>query len=270
MNEDNVRGPFSREEERFLRDNYLHMTDDQMAASLHRTVKSVINKRMKLKLGKQQQDIQADPHLRATFISTLDESSRREMLRKELKASSHYKQIKSILTKTEIEFYEDKYLDFMCDPTIETMTAPERDTLHEMILAQVRHHRLMEQEKECGDEEKGIDGGRLSRDIQMCEDTIKKCRESLNVERRQRTKNQADTAVTFAGIIKELKQSAIRQEAGYEAAMLKFIAEKWYNDKLNKNVFSGNNNPFDLSIIFRGGEIPSGIASDFTPTCDNG
>jgi hypothetical protein len=52
--------------------------------------------------------------------------------------------------------------------------------------------------------------------------------------------------------------------AGKEAAMLKFIAEKSYNDYLGSNIMSGKDNLYDIGANFKSGVAPSGISSKFT------
>ena len=47
-----------------------------------------------------------------------------------------------------VTLYEQKYLEFMLDPSVETVTNMERDLWHEMTIAQIRVMQLLEKEKE--------------------------------------------------------------------------------------------------------------------------
>jgi len=258
-----VRGRFSQQEDSYIKANYLVMTDSDIAKALNRSFKSVVNRRVKLRLmNKNDPVISNEPTMRPSVLASLDEEAKKKFFRKELHRSSLFEHVKSVLTDKEIKFYEDKYIEFMLDPTIETMTTPERDALHEMTMAQINIFRLMESEKE--QHNTGNHVYSKAKEIEACQKIIQSCRQSLNVERRQRLGKQSDNAVTFTNIIKELKDPAIRREIGYEAAMLKYIGEKWYNEHMNTNIISGQPIPIDIAILFQEGVVPSGLSADFT------
>ena len=44
-----------------------------------------------------------------------------------------------------------------------------------------------------------------------------------------------------------MKDSQMREKIGEEAVMLKYIGEKFYNTRLNKNIISGREDKYDLS-----------------------
>lgn len=220
--------------------------------------------RIKKKLGVERYDKRTRGEKiidRAEFIATLPEKEKVTELKKDLKSSALFKEVKKTLTEDEKKLYEEQFIEFMMDPTIETMTASERDSLHHTIMLNIQIFRLREDELLAKKQ-----GKRLSRvrEIKECQDMILKYQENLNVSRKQRLKNQNDQAISFSSLIKELKDPSIRGSVGEEAAMLKWMAEKTYNDKLGQNILSGKNNPFDVSTVFKSGVVPSGLTSNFT------
>jgi len=259
-----ISGRFSDAEDNYILQHYQTQTDAQIAAALHRNKVSIVNRRKYLKLEKYETKVSQPKKYRASYIATLSEDDKQEAFRKEVKSSALYKQMMKILDKEEVELYEDKYVDFLMDPSIETMTGMEKDALHELIMAQIRVLRYIKEERNTSKYDKPIS---RSREIHDCQDIIIKSQEMLQVQRKQRLKNQNDQAVNFTSLIRELKDPNIRRVVGEEAVMLKFIAEQYYNEHIgsDNNIMSGKNNPYDLSLCFKDGNVPSGINSeDFT------
>ncbi len=270
MNEDIIRGRFSKDEDQFVKDNYLLMSDEQIASHLHRTAKSITNARVRLGIMDKIKQGFIPPSAkenRSAYVATLTDKDRAEFIRKELRGTSFYKQAKKCLGKDELEFYEDKIVAFKMDPTIETMTVMEEDALHSMTIQQIRMHRYMVEERIPDKKTKQCFS--KSKEIRECEETIQKYQESLNVQRKQRLKNINDQAANFTTIIRELKDPNKRREAGCEAAMLKFMTEKYYNDYSDqgnpeRTIFSGREELFNINKLFKGEAAPSGLSSQFT------
>jgi hypothetical protein len=263
------KGRFSVEEEEFIRQNYMFMTDAEIARQLGRKTKAIANKRERLGLNnKREMKKKPSRRHRVALLSSLDESEKEKFYLSELRKSPWYKHVKSVLNPSEFKFYEDKYVNFMLDPTIETMTVAERDALHQMTIAQIRSLRFMREEQQA--RLKGDDKFNRAREISECDTVVQKCQESLNTQRKQRLKNQGDQAINLTQMIKELKDPAIRREVGYQAAMFKYMGEKDYNDHLGSNILSGQDEEFDLSIIFKDGVVPSGLGSNFFERYDEG
>jgi hypothetical protein len=262
--EGHVRGRFSNKEEEFIRTNYMTMTDREIADALRRDVKSIQRKRDNMGLADKRKKHfkQVGKRSRDSYLSSLSDSDRKTVFTKELHGSALYKKVKSVLTPDELKFYEEKFIEFLTDPTIQTVTGPERDILHEMIMAQIRRFRLMEAEKD-----ERIDKGNMSyskaKEISECDNTIRKCQEALNVTRKQRMKDSSDQAIHFANVIKELQDPNVRRAVGAEAAMLKFMAEAWYNEHMGKNIRTGQEEPYDISRLFHDGAEIGEISSDF-------
>lgn len=262
------RGRFSETEEEFIKKNHDKMTDKDIAIALGRNTKSVTNKRRKMNLKNERSDTTKKIDLGGTkdaYISTLDDSDRAKHFEQEVRRSARFKSLSTSLSIEEQNYYVEKYVEFMMDPTIETMTAMEKDTLHQMTIADIRIAKYQKDEYE--DQIRAKNENRVgisrSREIRECQEVIKKCQESLNVERKQRLKNQSDQSITFTNLIRELKDPGVRLRTGREAAMLKFIAEQFYNDSLDKNILSGRDNKFKIEKNFK--VDPGELSSDFLP-----
>ncbi len=275
------RGKWSQDDKNFLSANYLLLTDQQIANRLDRTRASVTKTRERMKLTKAtepKKDIEGQ--YRGSYISGLSQGDKESFLLAELKRTAQFKQTKAVLQKHEIEFYQERYMDFMMDPTIETMTSAEKDTLHRKTLAEVRLLRFMAEEKRALDSFNAIELNKKltdqekeeqrkwiankSKEIGDCNSVIKECEKSLNVTREQRLKNSSDQAVNFTTLIKDLQNPTIRSEVGNEAAMFRWMTRKDYNEKIGKRIHSGKNDKYDTNLEFKSGVEPSGLSNDFT------
>jgi hypothetical protein len=261
------RSLFSKTEKEFIKKNYKNMTDEQLGKAIGRSTKAVSAFRIGKKWLKGKGAVSKSTYTpsRYSYLSTLDEDEKEQFFRNELRKSVLYRSIQTILDREHLNLYEQKYVEFMMDPTIETVTAMERDIWHEMTLAQIREINYLKKEKDPWLDENGNERHTsYAREIEKCQEIIRRCQESLNVERRQRLKNSTDQAINFTQVIKELRSAALRRKVGDRAAMLKYIAERHYNDHLGKNIISGAAKKYDLDDMFKGGKEPEGLDGDFT------
>ena len=269
-------GKVSKEDEEFVKNHYKTMSDEEMATVIKRSRRSIIAIRNKFNLSKKHirsKKTGSSEKVRKSYIASLDDDSKRDFLLGELRKSSMYKALVAALEKDShkkhhIEFYEQKYIDFLMDPSVETITSPERDIWHEMTLAQIREFQYIRKE---GDKRVVYKGGEkieididYSKEIAKCQEIVSKCHESLNVTRQQRLKNMNDSAITFAEVIRELRSPETRRRAGDNAALFKYMGERHYNDHLNKNIISGDNFKYDIGFNFKEGIEPGGLNGDFT------
>jgi len=258
------KGKFSDDEKAYVKQNYLIMSDQQMADVLDRDKVAIINFRRRNALDKQgkaavAKGLDADK-AREELISAMPEEDKKKALLSGLRATSAFSSVKSSLEKSEVQFYEDRYVEFMMDPTIETMTATEKDALHRKTLAEIRMHRFLEDENVF--RQTGQPNNR-SREIAECQDAIYKCEKSLNVTREQRLKDGQDQSINFTSIIKELNNPRVRQELGYEAAMFKWMQEISFNENLNKTIISGDDAEYDVRANFVNPDDADEFNSDF-------
>lgn len=267
-----VSGRFSKEEDETIRTSYGTRSAAEIARDLRRATKSVENRVTKLGLRSPQKkpNLTKSQH-REAYVATLTDDERKEFFGKEVRASSRYRSVIDAFSDHERDYYIEKYVEFMMDPTIETMTAMEKDTLHQMLLAEIQIQRYMREEKQHSDILADWDGQgpppppfSRAREIKDCQDVIMKCQKSLMVERAQRLKDQSDQSVTFTNLIKEMKDPRNRHTLGNEAAMLKLIAEQTFNSKLGTNIVSGSDRKFDLARNFVDGEVPE-LPTEFLP-----
>ena len=255
-----VKGRYSKEEDDFIHKNYTMMTDQEIANALNRDRKSIENRRVKLGLNnKKEKKVSGD--FREEYMKNLSEDDRFKTHLKELRASATYKQLKEIMEAKELKYYEEKWVGFMMDPSIETMTMPEKDQLHELIMCQIQLLRLAKEERICL-----ASGEKFTRgpDVRAYQDAVMKYQQQLNATRQQRLKNKTDSAMTFTNLIREMKNPELRRTLGYEAAMMKYIAEKFYNARMGSNIHSGNPKAFDVDSMFKDGKEPEGLHGRFT------
>jgi len=257
----------SKREKDFIKSHYANMTDREISDVLGRPRKTISKFREIEGLVKNKTTQPKPAYLpsRTNYLATLDEHEKQLYFRNELRKSALYRSITDVIDKDYLLLYEQKYVEFMMDPSIETVTAMERDIWHEMTLAQIREIEYLKMERDPivdadGNEVKRV----LSREIAQCQDTIRRCQESLNVERKQRLKHGSDQSINFAQIVKELRSPEVRRKIGERAAMLKYIAEKHHNQHLNVNIISGANKEFNLGELFKDGQEPDGLDGDFT------
>ena len=252
------KGRFSSSEEAFVRQNYLTMSDKQIADALNRDANSILQFRRRKSLDKNGTKVTDSSQLensikKKAYISKISDKEKRKMYLDELRATAQYRNAIKSFSDDETHFYEERYLDFMMDPTIETMTSAEKDALHRKTITEIRMHRFMEDEKNFRDS--GSNQNR-AREIQECQEAIYKCEKSLNATREQRLKDGQDQSINFTKLIKELQDPAKRQEVGYEACMLKYLAERKYEESLGKTIMAGDDSHMDLSKNFLNKSIP--------------
>jgi len=258
-------GHFTPDQVNFIKKNQ-EMTDADIARTLNRKTQSIKNKRTALGIKGDRSKRSTLKENRSVYINSLDEKGKKEEFQREVRNSARYKGLINAFTGSELDQYVEKYIDFMMDPTIETMTTMEKDSLHQVFVNEIRINRFLEEEKndkELAKKEKRMPISR-AREIRECQELILKAHKSLDVEREQRLKSQSDQAVTFTNLIRDLKNPNTRLKAGREAAMLKYIAEKFYNEKLGDNIVSGRDEKFDLDALFKNKKAPD-LSADFTP-----
>jgi len=258
------KGRFTDEEKVFVKQNYLMMSDAQMALILDRDKTAIVNFRRRQGLDKQGKSAIAEnfdqESAREQFVSALPEEDKKKELLNGLRATAQYRTIIQSLNKTEAQFYEDRFLDFMMDPTIETMTATEKDALHRKTICEIRVHRFLEEEKEY--REQGQPQNK-AREIKDLNDQIFQCEKSLNVTREQRLKDGQDQSINFTSIVKELQNPRLKQQIGYEAAMFKWMQRAAFNDEMGRTINAGDETKFDLSEDFVNPEDAEKFNSDF-------
>jgi hypothetical protein len=273
MNEEKIsRERYTPAEDEYIKKNYYIQTHKQIGLALQRTKTSIVERCRELKMPPKKKSKKtvnraiSPAKSREAYVSSLTDDERREFFRKELRNSPLYKSTQSVLSKEELELYVDKYVEFMMDPTIETMTCMEKDALHDLTLAQIRIFRHLKEEKTSmtPDVDGRIQMISRAKEIQACQDVIARAQESLNVQRKQRLKDKNDQAMTFTSVIKELKDPNVRRKVGIESTMFKFMAEKFYNDHIGTNIIAGKDEKFDTAMLFGDNPEPSGLTSNFT------
>lgn len=268
VNDESSTRPFTEAEDKFIIENFRTMKDKDMGVTLGRSAASIACRRARLKLpGKNIKKAASKPET-ARFLASVDDTERKAFFEREVRNSASFKALHRSLEQDELEHYVEKYVSFMMDPTIETMTTMEKDALHQLLINEIRINRFLEEEKidkALAQQQQRAPISR-AREIRECQEVIMKAQRSLNVEREQRLKDQNDQALTFTNLIRDLKNPLTRQRVGVEAVVLKFIAEQTYNDNLGSHIISGKEEKFNTKSLFRKGQEPEQLRSDFLPT----
>lgn len=247
--------------QKFIRDNYLKLTDEAIAGILHVPRTTITKWRIEqlglVKNGTQQkvtdkQLIKAPS--KKQNVKRMSEEERRSFYLQQLRRRPRYQLMKQGLSPEELQMYEEKYIEWFSNPDIETIQAHEEDDLHELTMLQINILRLRKEEYESR-----IGGNQIvnnSKAIKEATELIIKFKNSLDIERRQRLKRQEDSATNFTTLIRELNDNNIRPIAGCEATMLKFRMEESINALIENGLVNGILQQ-DLSQNFVSGEMPS-------------
>lgn len=270
------RGKLSGKEKDYILVHWQYMTDEEIGEELGRSGESIRKFRQSRSLSK----IDGDKVNKAVtgkrkYLKTLDQYEKRAYHLDQLKKSITYKELSRTLDDNELRFYEQKYIDFMSDPTVETVTHMERDMWHEMTISQIREMMYIRKEREptITYDHNGMEVRTYpdySSKIQNCQENIRRCQEALNVTRRQRLKDSNDQAINFTEVVKELRSPATRRQVGDQAAMFRYICERHYNDHVGDDpledppILSGDASKYDVDQHFKTGKEPEGLNGDFT------
>lgn len=246
--------------EQWLRDHYMEMTDEVMAKRLRATRHVVYNWRKQLGLqkrgmDKKKRDVQLTkaPEKKAN-LKRMTTEERREFFLRQLRGRPRYDLMRSGMTLEELVFYEQKYVEYFSDPSVETITVHEEDDLHELTMAQIRALRL--QKEEFNSRASGMQLIDNSKGIKETNEIILKYKHSLDLERGQRLKRQEDSATNFTNLVRELNQHNIRRMAGIEATMLKFRMEESINLLIDHGLAQGIE-AIPLEDNFINGKLPA-------------
>lgn len=245
--------------EQFLRDNFLKMTDAAIGKRLRVPRATVAKWRSRLGLNKrgatpQKHDKSITKTKKAVNIKRMTDEEKKDYFLKQLRTRPRYRLMKNSMTSEEMQFYEEKYVEYFSSPDIETITIQEEDDLHELTALQLRVLRLQKEEFDS----RNATGQQLvdhSKSIKESTDQIIKLKSSLDLERRQRLQRQEDSATNFTTLLKEINQQHTRMLVGEEATMLKFRTEEAVN-MLVENGLADGVDKIVLEKNFVDGKLP--------------
>lgn len=218
----------------YIKSNWDHMTDLQIGEQLHREAKNVTVKRQSLKLIKNNAsrpsgvDGITNDELNKRYKSdkkkayeALSKEEKRKLFDNQFKNSQRYKELKEVLSESEIATYAEKWMDYIS--TWETVLTTEEDTLHLAILELIRAHRVLVRQKAAMDNPSPMNAV----PIEMYEKSYKeivenynKMMQQLSGTRQQRLSVNREEKMTLVSVVQALQDNAIRKKAGDEEAML--------------------------------------------------
>jgi hypothetical protein len=231
---------YTQQETEFVQQNWLNMTDEDIAAELGRSVESVRRKRDELGLKKpggrpsnrlREDYIMSNP-TRAN-LATLSKEKKIEFYKKNFGKNARYPQLLKELNPDELEYYKHKYIEFV--DSVDTLTINEEDMLHHMIMSDILIHRLRAtMKKEHDDWDSGAEHARppqnLLPELERAEQRYMKYHKELNITREQRLKTEKEEKVTIASIVRSYQEKQAREEAGRNAAVLQYYKDKCRED----------------------------------------
>lgn len=232
--------------EKFIRENYDKLTDEEIGRHVKVPRTTVAKWRARLGLPKRgaapkihDRNIIKAPEKHVN-LKRLSDEDRRAFFLQQLRRRPRYSLMKEGLSKEELLFYENKYVEYFSSPDIETLTVQEEDDLHEMTMLQIAILRLRKEEYDSRlivtNTGVRVDN---SKAIKEATELVMKFKQSLDLERRQRLKRQEDSATNFTNLIREINQEHTRRIVGEEATMLKFRMEEMVNTLINHGLMHG-------------------------------
>jgi len=247
--------------ERFIKENYLKMTDEEMGKILHVPRGTVLKWRTQ-RLGLTKRGVQSKTSdneiikapVKAVSLKRMSEEERREFFLHQLRQRPRYHLMRQGLSVDELRLYEEKYVEYFSSPDIETLTSHEEDDLHELTMLQITILRLRKEEFESRQSGQTLVDN--SKQIKEATELILKFKHSLDIERGQRLKKQEDSATNFTNLIREINERHTRVLAGEEATMLKFRMEEAVNLLVDNDLALGVE-PVDLAKNFIDGKLPA-------------
>ena len=231
----NNNNPFTDSEKDYIRTNYVEMAPAKMAATLKRSGYAIRSFMKKEKLTR--------PNGRQN-ISTLVTQNKEDVLKEfnearnsvirletQIRSSGDFREIQTILTQEEQDFYVHKYAEYLSQD--ETLLPAEKSQLSDLLITRIKVNRLLLQEKTVNDllQQKGLeleDRAKLMMQLDKLTDSqkdllelIQTMHKSLKMTRAQRLKNINDNRdINLVKIIKQLQDRQNRELSGRWGALI--------------------------------------------------
>lgn len=235
----------------FIKANYLKMTDKQLASELRRNLAGISKKRKDLGLVKgngrpnndkrkftDQQNVRGDFRSGEYEIvreeyKKLTKDQKKKLFQSRFEHTKRYQQLQETLDEDELDFYTERYLDYI--NTWETLLTTEEDTLHLAITELIRANRMLKRQKEMRDENKEIPIDLFDRQYKECVQTYSKLMGDLSGTRQQRLNTNREEKLTLDKVVQGLQDEEIRRKAGKEAAIIEAAKKATATNMRTKN-----------------------------------
>ncbi len=193
---------------RMIVDKWTDTSDKQMAETLDRPEQFVIDQRHALNLYRSGEDGHKYPTIRTSDQlppPELDESYQKAL--KKLERSESFQRTRALLSKDEVEYYENKYIEIIS--SLGHITPSENDSVHLMVMELIRQLRILTDEKKYRDDpenntKEDFDG--------KYDDSIERYRalqKSLKASREQRLKGREGSSITLTSIIQKINSEKV-------------------------------------------------------------
>ena len=231
------KGRFEPYEVSFIKANWSKMTDKEIAEELSRTEQAISIQRKKFSLQKNKIGGRP-PKVRTSAIDmksseyeivreeykSLTREQKKKLFEQRFKHTKRYDQLIEVLEEEEMDFYCERWLDYV--NTWETLLVTEEDTLHLAIMELIRAHRIMRRQRHAMDDEANqTPMDFYDRQYKECVDTHKELMKTLSGTRAQRLSIEKEDKFNLTTIVQALQDQEKRKKAGQEAAIIQKAKE---------------------------------------------
>jgi hypothetical protein len=229
------KGRFSEYEIGYIKQHHQAKSDSEIAHKLSRETTAITRKRKAMgftKLSGRPTSEKREAYLLIKpesqrdreIYATLSSEQKREVFKEKFYGSQRFVQLLEVLTTTEVDFYSERYLDYMF--TFETITDVEEDTLDLALKELIRSHRVLKRQKELREQlDQGgvIPPGTLEMFDRQYKDSVEvyeKLIKNLSGSRAQRIANNKEDTHNLVSVVQALQDDENRKKAGDEAALI--------------------------------------------------
>ena len=223
----------------YIRQHYKMMTDEEIGDELGRSGKAITRKRTEigcskgtgrpkkpLLKGKNQISnslVRSSNEIKKDIFSQLNREQKKKLFRQRFQNSERHDQLTRILNEDEINFYSERFLDYIM--TWDTILTTEEDTLHLAIIELIRGQRILRRQRDAQEEAHGIALEVFDRQYKECVETYNRLMNSLSGTRQQRLSKNSESSISIVTIVQALQDNENRERAGREAAIIQAAKE---------------------------------------------
>ncbi len=242
------KGKFEPWEITFIKANYQSKSDRDLAAELHREEEAIERQRRKLNLKKptgRPSNARIAENSGDDFFTkeigkeeyrNLSREQKRKLFESRFKHTKRYDQLLATLDAEELDFYMEKWLDYVT--TWETILETEVDQLHLAIMELILSNRILVRQRQALDEED--ENNRVP--IEMYDrhyrehiDTYNKLMQNLSGTRQQRLGSEKENKYNITTIVQQLQDDETRRKAGKEAAIIEAAKQAAFKGMRERN-----------------------------------
>lgn len=236
-------GRFKVHEKAFVSDNYLLMTDEEIADKLGRTKEAIMRLRKKMGLSKQGLTHEEKIRMAGSTESATEQLGTNDKVKaaiSDLKNSKFYEWVESELVEDEREVYIREFSDQVAQ--LDGIKPAELYTLHMMLMERIKMHRIAvvmaknaRMVKSGGDEAMLMN---FQKEYDNSSKAFLEIQKSLKLDR-ERRKDISKNDLDFIGILKRITDQKNKEAMGVEASEMSLAAIQ-FRKGIDDSVISGD------------------------------